>query len=178
MRIDTIIRKVIELGLDLGTKDAVKATLEALDADTALLDEVYIGVKNELNKKAFSRVPVKERALFISHCLRNSKLCKAEMTEMGYVCKRCGSCVIDRILAEAERLGYKTYIVPGGSMVFEIVKKTRPKACFGVACYPEVEEAIARLARVGIPTRAVPLSKAGCIDTKVDVERVLKTMNI
>jgi hypothetical protein len=178
MSIDTIVRKIIELGLDLGTKDAVKATLEALDADTSLLDEVYIGIKNELNRKAFAKVPVSERALFISHCLRHSKLCKAEMTEMGYICKRCGSCVICQILEEAERLGYKAYIVPGGSMVFDIVKKTQPKACFGVACYPELEEAIGKCARMGIPTRAVPLTKAGCIDTKVDVERVLKALNI
>lgn len=178
MSIDTTIRKVIELGLDLGTKDAVKSTLEALNADTSLLDEIYIGIKNELNKKAFARVPCNERALFISHCLRDSKECKAEMTEMGYVCQRCGACVIKRILDEADRLGYKSYIVPGGSMIFEIVKKTQPLACFGVACYPEVEEAIGKLARAGIPTRAVPLSRAGCIDTKVDVERVLKALDI
>jgi hypothetical protein len=178
MSIDNIIRKAIELGMDLGTKDAVKSTLEALDADTALLDEFYIGIKNELNKKAFARIPCNERALFISHCLRNSKVCKAEMTEMGHICQRCGSCDINKILDEAERLGYRTYIVPGGSMVFDIVLKTQPLACFGVACYQEVEEAIAKLARAGIPTRAVPLSKSGCIDTKVDVERVIKALNI
>ena len=100
------------------------------------------------------------------------------MTDEGYVCKRCGSCDINRILEEAGKLGYRSYIVPGGSMVYKISEKYQPKAAFGVACYYELEEAISKLARAGIPTRSVPLSKAGCVNTKVDVERVIKTLNI
>ena len=110
--------------------------------------------------------------------MRQTPECPAEMTEEGYVCKRCGACDIARIVDEAENLGYKTFIVPGGSMVFKICDKYRPQACFGVACYYELEEAISKLARAGIPTRSVPLSKTGCVNTKVDVERVIKTLKI
>ena len=102
----------------------------------------------------------------------------AELTDEGYICKRCGACDIDRIMEEADNLGYRTFIVPGGSMVFKICAKYRPKAAFGVACYYELEEAISKLSRVGISTRSVPLSKAGCVNTKVDVERVIKTLKI
>ena len=178
MSIDSTVRRLIEMGLDLGTKDAVKSTLELLGADTDYVDEIYITMKNHLNHKEFAAVPPAERALFISHCLRNISVCKAEMTEMGYVCKRCGGCDIDRILDEADRIGYKSYIVPGGSMVFTIVEKTRPRACFGIACYVELEEAIVKLSRVGIPIRVVPLTKTGCVNTKVDLERVIKTLRV
>ncbi|MDO9537964.1 MAG: DUF116 domain-containing protein [Thermoplasmata archaeon] len=178
MSIDKHVKRLIELGIDLGTKDAVKSTLEALGADTDYINEIYISLKNHLNQKAFAAIPPNQRALFISHCLRNISVCKAEMTDMGYVCKRCGSCDINPILDEADRLGYKSFIVPGGSMVFKIVEKVRPRACFGVACYYELEEAISKLSNVGIPTRSVPLSRTGCVNTKVDVERVIKTLNI
>ena len=178
MIIDEIVNKIIELGLDLGTKDAVKSTLEALDADTNLLDEVYISLKNRLNLKSFAKTEYQERALFLPQCMRNSMKCIAELTEDGYVCKRCGSCSIPKILDVAEKLGYKCYIVPGGSMVFKLVKETVPKACVGVGCYYEVEEAIARLARVGIPTQGIPLTTTGCKDTTVDVDRVIKILQI
>ncbi|MBA3045888.1 MAG: DUF116 domain-containing protein [Candidatus Thermoplasmatota archaeon] len=178
MSIDKSVKRLIELGIDLGTKDAVKSTLEALGAETSYIDEIYITLKNHLNMRAFAAVPPNQRLLFISHCLRNISVCKAEMTEDGYVCKRCGSCDINPILDEADRLGYRTFIVPGGSMVFKIVEKYRPKACFGVACYYELEEAISKLSNAGIPTRSVPLSKTGCVNTKVDVERVIKALNV
>jgi len=178
MSIDSSVKRLIELGIDLGTKDAVKSTLEALGAETDYIDEVYITLKNHLNQKAFAAVPPGQRYLFISHCLRNLDVCKAVMTEEGYVCGKCGGCDIFRIVTEAEKLGYRIFIVPGGSMVIKIVEKYKPNACFGVACYYELEEAISKLSMAGIPTRAVPLSKTGCVNTKVDVERVIKTMHI
>ena len=178
MSIESNVKRLIELGIDLGTKDAMKSTLEALGAETKYIDEIYISLKNHLNEKAFASIPPGERALFISHCLRNVEVCKAEMTDDGYICKRCGGCDIDRILEEADKIGYMSFIVPGGSMVFKIAEKYKPKACFGVACYYELEEAISRLSRLKIPTRSVPLSKTGCINTKVDVEKVIYVLNI
>ncbi len=178
MSIERDVRRLIELGIDLGTKDAVKSTLEALGAETDYIEEIYLAFKNHLNQKEFAAVPTNQRAVFISHCLRNIAVCKAEMGEDGYVCKRCGGCDIDKIVGEAERLGYMFFIVPGGSMVFKLAEKYKPKACFGVACYFELEEAISKLTRAGIPIRAVPLSKTGCVNTKVDVERVIKALNI
>lgn len=176
--IDEIIKKLIERGIDIGTKDAVKSALQIIEADTSLIDDVYIGLKNKLNYTSFSRVAYSQRAIFLPQCLRNSVKCQAELTEMGYVCKRCGACCLPEILDEAEKLGYKSYIVPGGSMVFNIVKSTQPKACIGVGCFPELEDAIAKLGRVNIPTQGVPLSRAGCKDTEVDVKRVISALNI
>ena len=178
MSIERNVKRLIELGIELGTKDAVKSTLEALGSDTDYLDEIYVTLKNHLNAKAFAAVPPYERILFLSHCMRKTPECPAEISEEGYICKRCGACDIAGIIDEADRLGYRTFIVPGGSMVFKIAEKYKPQACFGVACYYELEEAISKLARVGIPTRSVPLSKTGCVNTKVDVMRVIKTLKI
>jgi hypothetical protein len=178
MIIDEIVVKVLEMGLDIGTKDAVKNAMDAIDADTRFVDEVYIGIKNRLNLKAFLKVEVSRRAVFLPQCLRSSTSCKAELSEFGYTCKRCGACPIPKILDAAGERGYKIYIVPGGSMVFNIVKKTQPLACIGVGCYPELEDAIAKLGRAGIPTQAVPLLRDGCKDTQVDVERIIKVLRL
>jgi len=176
MSAESLVRRLVEMSMDLGTRDAVKSALEVIGSDTEYVDEVYIRLKNSINQRAFFNSPKNEKALFISHCLRKTPGCPAEMTENGYICKRCGACDIAEILEQSEKLGYTCYIVPGGSMVSNIVKKTNPKACFGIACYTELEEAIGKLARMGIPTRGVPLTKEGCINTKVDLERVRKVL--
>ncbi|KYK29551.1 MAG: hypothetical protein AYK23_05040 [Candidatus Proteinoplasmatales archaeon SG8-5] len=178
MSIENVVNKIIELGIDIGTKDAVKSALQGIKADTALVDDVYIAVKNKLNLKAYAKVPKNERALFLPQCLRNSQKCIAELTDKGYVCKRCGACSIPKILDVAEKLGYDTYIVPGGSMVLNIVKNKRPKAVAGVGCYQEVEEAIAKVSLLNIPSQGVPLSKDGCKDTEVDLERIINVLRI
>ena len=176
MTLESTVRRLIEMSIDLGTRDAVRYALEVIGSDTEHANEVYISLKNHINQKIFFSIPANERILFISHCLRKTPECPAEITEDGYVCKRCGACDIAEILEEADKLGYNSFIVPGGSMVFKLVKKFRPKACFGIACYYELEEAIGKLARMRISTRTVPLLKTGCINTKVDVDRVKKTL--
>lgn len=178
MSIENVVNKLIELGIDLGTKDAVKSALQGLNADTSMVDDIYISVKNRLNLKSYSKVPRNERVLFLPQCLRHSTRCIAELTDTGYVCKRCGACSIPNILDEAEKHGTKVYIVPGGSMVFKIVKTTRPKACAGVGCYQEVEEAISKISLLKIPTQGIPLTKDGCKDTEVDLERVFNVLRI
>lgn len=178
MSIEKVVNKIIELGIDLGTKDAVKSALQGIKADTSLVDDVYISVKNRLNLKAYSSVPRNKRVLFLPQCLRNSQKCIAEFTDSGYICQRCGACDIPKILDVAEGLGYSIYIVPGGSMVLNIVKDKKPKAVAGVGCYQEVEEAIAKISLLNIPSQGIPLSKDGCKDTEVDLERVFMVLRI
>ncbi len=167
------IKRLLETGMDLSTKSAVKTALGVLNMKGDLADDVFVKIKNELNREEFSKVPYDKRALFLPHCLRHAKLCEARVNGVGYECRECGRCKIYGLKKEAEKLGYKVYIVPGGSMVFKILKKTKPKAVAGVACYFELEQAIEKLSRAGIPHLSVPLSKDGCKNTKVDVKSVM-----
>ena len=176
MLIDDLINRLLGLGIELGTKDAVKAALQFIGADTSTIDEVYVEMQNRINKKNFSKVPYNERALFLSHCLKDSEKCKAGMSENGIICEECGFCDISKIKQEAEKLGYKVYIVPGGSMVFKIIQRTEPKACVGVACYYELEEAFEKLTIVGMPFQGIPLLKDGCRDTEVEIQRVIDVL--
>jgi hypothetical protein len=174
-----LIARLMALGADLSSKTAVKRALSFIGEDAdELVDQIYVSVKNNANRSDFLRTPVSERALFLPQCLRNPEKCGAKLTEQGYVCERCGSCPISEILGYAESLGYKhVYIVPGGSMVIKILRNNGSvKAALGVACYPELSEAIERLST--FHTLAVPLLKTGCVNTEVDVERVKQLLRL
>jgi hypothetical protein len=59
-----------------------------------------------------------------------------------------------------------------------IIKNARPKAILGIACYDEAMMALAKTSEYGIPTQAVLLRKAGCVNTKVDLDDVLASFNL
>ncbi len=170
------IRKLLNLGMDLSTRNAVKSALSFLEINEELADEAYVNIKNDFNRKAFASAPFNKRILFLPQCLRNSKKCTAELTDKGYICRECGECSIKNIKREAEKLGYKVYVVPGGSMVFKIMIKEKPKAVAGVACYFELSEAIEKCSRAGVPSQGVPLKKSGCKDTRVSEKEVIEML--
>ncbi len=112
---------------------------------------------------------MEKRLIFLPQCLRNSKNCQAELTEKEYVCKKCGSCDIAEIVETAEKLGYKhLYIVPGGSMIYRILKSLEMDsfACLGVACLPELCEASERLTLKDIPHQCVPCERRDVLTLK------------
>ena len=73
-------------------------------------------------------------------------------------------------------------MVPGGSLVKKILKEKVPKgeikAAIGIACWPELAEASEKLSILKIPLQAVPLLRAGCINTIVDIKRVKEVLEI
>lgn len=175
---DKLVRRLIELGADVGTKSALKSALAILGKDDARIDEIYVRVKNQVNLPRMKEIPKTDRALFISHCLRNSKKCIAKMNGFGYECKHCENCKISGIIIAAKKLGYSVYIVPGGSMVFKIITEKKPKAVMGVACYVELEQGMENAGRLNLPNMGVPLSKDGCKDTRVNVKKVIEMLNV
>ncbi len=163
------IQKLIGLGVDLSTKKALKAALKILGIKPENVDKLYIELKNNIHKKGFDLVPPKDKIVFLPQCLRNSKKCKAKLTKYGYVCVECGACKVFKIKNKAEKLGYRVFIVPGGSMVLNIIKKEKPKAVLGVAC---INEIVTALEEIKIPTYGVELLRDGCVDTDVDLNEV------
>ncbi|KPU63425.1 hypothetical protein EP1X_03545 [Thermococcus sp. EP1] len=183
MSIENTIAKLASIGADLSTRNAIRIALSLISEDEELTDQIYVEIKNKAHKEEFIKVPVEKRAIFIPQCLRNVKECPAEFGEYGWECTKCGKCPIGEIIEHAEKIGYKhIYIVPGGSLVKKVLKEKVPrgeiKAALGIACWPELAEANEKLSILKIPLQAVPLLRAGCINTLVDVERVKEAMEI
>lgn len=128
------------------------------------------------DKQKFNVIPVKERAIFLPHCLCSVN-CKAKRTEEGVNCINCGNCKIGSFKEEAENKGYKVFIVPGASMVKKIIEKHKFKAVLGVACLPELKQGIKLMKQKGIISLTVPLLKDGCVNTEVDWKKIEKIIN-
>ena len=172
----TMIQRLIGLGVDLSTKKALKAALGILGLSPENIDHLYIELKNEIHKNAFGKIQPRYKIVFLPQCLRKASRCKARLGEDGYECVACSKdCKASEIKRLGEAAGYRVFIVPGGSMVAKIVAKYKPRAYAGVACMKELVMAAEELK---IPARGIELSKDGCVETDVDMEKVKAALNL
>ena len=168
-----IIQRLISLGVDLSTKRALKGALKILGMRPENIDNLYIELKNDIHKEKFNRIQPEKKILFLPQCLRNSKRCKARLGESGYQCVDCCNCKASQIKKQAGALGYSVFIVPGGSMVSKITKRVRPEAVAGVAC---IKELVMALDELRVPTQSVQLSRDGCVDTDIELDRIMDVL--
>ncbi|MFA7563443.1 MAG: DUF116 domain-containing protein [Methanoculleus sp.] len=145
----------------------VKAFCKLLGLDDKDLVTFFITLRNTMNSKAFSEVPVEKRAVFIPHCLRSAE-CPAHLTPEGLKCRNCGRCAVGENVAWLERAGYRVFIIPGSTFIKRIVKKYRPEAIIGVGCLMEVKDGIDMADRIGIIAVGVVNFKDGCVETVAD----------
>jgi hypothetical protein len=132
-RIKESVAETVDRATHLDVAGATQAIAKKFGLNQRLINYTHIELRNKLNEYGFKSTPYNERILFLPHCLRNSRDCKAESTAEGLRCKRCGKCDIAALLAIADELGYASaYVVPGGSMMQKIIRKEKPKATFGV----------------------------------------------
>lgn len=155
-----------------------KVQLELEIEDENLRNFTFIEAGNVLNQDAYEYVRQTDRIVLIPHCLRDAENCIAPIDEDGYHCKKCGACIIAEITQAAEDRGIKWYMVGGGSHAIKVVKNAHPRAVFGIACFDDAKLAVDKIGEYGIPTQAVLLSKAGCINTEVEIDRVLAKLDI
>jgi hypothetical protein len=136
-----------------------------------------IRMRNQLNRERFSRVPMKDRAVFLPQCLRSSE-CPSHLTTEGLVCKRCMRCDIGRSIDELEAQGCKVFIVPGSTFLTRMVKKYRPKAIIGVGCLMEVKEGLDMLERKNLLGMGVVTTKDGCVETTLDWSALMEAVTL
>lgn len=169
-----LIQKLISSGSDLSTRKALKKAMSAIGANPENIDKIYVDVKNSIHNEEFRNIPAKDKIIFLPQCMRHPSKCKAKLGKYGYECQHCGSCKITKIVKEGEKRGYRIFIAPGGSMVFKVIKELQPKAALGVAC---LKELVMAHEEIPIPTQSVELSRDGCINTDVDIRKVLDKMD-
>jgi hypothetical protein len=138
-----------------------------------VVSRLVVEVRNRLYRDRFDRTPYEQRAMFIPQCLRSPQ-CPAPLTPDGIRCLDCGRCGIGKIKGEAESLGYKVFIAPGGSLIKRMLKKYNSQAVLGVGCPMEVKEGTEKMASYGVPVQGVILERDGCVDTRVDVVKLLE----
>lgn len=174
-RIRGLVAQAVSFGLNVSPTDLASK----LSKETGIKDEKWvqftsIEIINKVHGELYSRTKKSDRIVFIPHCLRNVKTCKATISEEGYRCAKCGGCVIQSIVEECEKNNTKYFMVAGGSIVMKLIDKYQPKAVIGVACYNELKMALEKTGERHLTTQVVLLSKDGCVNTEVNLKEVIE----
>jgi hypothetical protein len=153
--------------------------LNLSDAVVVIQDLIDLQAINLVERKKFLKT--KKRAVFLPHCSRRfmDSRCKAVFDETlpSYVCAHCSpDCLVNKADSVAKRSGYDVYVLPGGSCVAKILKKSRYEGIVGVACGEEIRVSTGTLQDAGVAAQAVPLIKNGCSNTVFNMETLIKTL--
>jgi hypothetical protein len=171
-----LVQKLLSTGADLSTRKTLKNTLNYLGIKPENIDRLYIELKNSMFSERFRRIDPKDKLIFLPQCLRNARTCKAVLSPIGWGCVKCSghnTCKVFRIKQKAESLGYRVFVVPGGSMVFKLISELKPKAVIGVACIKELVMAVEELK---VPAQGVLLNRDGCVNTDVSLKDVFSVL--
>lgn len=178
-RIKEAIAEAIDSTAHLDAALAAQAIAKKLGLNDRLVNYTHIEARNKLNEYGYKATPFSERILFLPHCLRDSRHCKAKSTEEGLQCRHCGKCEISELIGISKELGYaNAFVVPGGSLVQKLVRKHKPKATVGICCYHEANLAFDALKGTKIHPQVVLLLQDGCKDTKANIAEVREKMEM
>ena len=178
-KIQVAVARLLDSGAHISVASSTEFIAKKLGLSDRWINFTHTEFRNKLNELEYKKTPFKNRIVFLPHCLRNLKECKAEHDDEGLKCKYCGKCKIGTLKKMAEDLGYGgCYTCPGGSMVTKIILNKKPKAVLGVCCFDEAQMAFDKLQGTGIAAQAVLLSKSGCKDTDVNIEEVREKMEL
>jgi len=152
--------------------------LERNEEDNRVLEiEFY----NSTVRERFEMSSPFRRVLIIPHCMKRSSACKGSYTESGFNCVYCTkNCPTYRLRTFAEVLGYRVFVAPGTNILNKFMDANSPEGIVYVACYEELVSGLnlIRHKRPDTPTMVVTLSKTGCSNTMVDIEKVKEILRI
>ncbi|MCD6434120.1 MAG: DUF116 domain-containing protein [Candidatus Diapherotrites archaeon] len=170
-RIKRAVAEFLDVTTNLDISEATQVVAQKLGLNERWTKYTHIEFRNKLNELAFRETPLEKRAVFLPHCIRKQNKCKGKYGKFGLECKGCGACQIAELIRISKEIGYKDiFVVPGGSMVIKIIKKIKPKAALGVACYNELNLAFNALRKLGVAAQGVLLLKEGCSETFTNIE--------
>lgn len=153
-------------------KEHADKFMELAEVDAKYRDFVGVLLNNELWREQLAGIPFERRLLLIPKCLRVEDKCPAPFDEFGLLCKTCGLCTIQDLLAEAEKLGYATLVAEGSAIVMSLIQTGKIEAIVGVSCISVLERAFPYMEAAAVPGVAVPLLQDDCINCTVDLDWV------
>ncbi len=140
-------------------------------SDTRVLDKWMASLKNRAYQSDFART--KKRILLAPHCMRSLD-CPAYSTQTGIQCKSCGKCVFTQLKKDAEKYGYKVFVLTGSSYVKNILKMEAADGVLLIACDYELNKVMRALKGKGVVSYGIPMERDGCFGTEVNYQNVLQ----
>ena len=136
------------------------------------IERSFIAVSNQIIHQRHIRVPADRLLVVTPHCLQLAT-CPHKITRDPMAnCQRCGGCDIGALVQLAEEMGFHFFVVTGGTLARQTVKKIRPKAVMAIACERDLTSGIQDV----YPLPAVGVlnirPNGPCYNTHVDIEQV------
>ena len=136
------------------------------------IEKSFIAVSNKIVHERHLKVSPEQLLVVTPHCLQLAT-CPHKITRDPMAnCQRCGGCEIGALVSLAEEMGFHFFVVTGGTLARQTVKKIKPKMVLAVACERDLTSAIQDI----YPLPAVGIMNirpnGPCYNTHVDIELV------
>ena len=140
--------------------------------DRRKIERSFIAVSNQIIRRRHIKVPPDRLLVVTPHCLQLAD-CPHKITRDPMAnCKRCGRCNIGELVTLAEEMGFHFFVVTGGTLARQTVKKIRPQAVLAIACERDLTSGIQDV----YPLPAVGIMNirpfGPCYNTRVDMAQV------
>lgn len=156
---------------------AIKSICAIFGLEEDDLTIFFIQLHNRMSEDDFANIDMKDRAIFLPHCLRSSK-CPATLTMEGLFCQHCGMCDLDNSIKELEEMGYRVFVVPGSTFIGRMVKKHMPRAIIGVGCLREIRDGLEFADNIGVVVMGVINRTDGCVETLANWPELMKVASL
>jgi hypothetical protein len=140
-------------------------------SDPRILDKWMVSLKNIAHRNDFKRT--QNRIILAPHCMRAMD-CPAHSTENGIQCISCGKCVFARLGRDAQKYGYRLFIITGSSFVKHVLKDHTIDGALLIACDYELNKVMMALKGTRIVTYGVPMLNDGCYNTQVEYNDIIR----
>lgn len=139
------------------------------------MGRTLISLNNLLLRLRGRRYRPEEVLLLFSSCLQRSG-CECNIRESLANCRRCGQCVVGRLLDLAEERGTRVFMATGGRLAAAQARDPAVKAVVAVACSKELSEGLK--ATFPKPSALLEISTPNgpCKDTQIDVDIVRRAL--
>jgi len=143
-------------------------------SDPKILDKWMVSLKNIAHRNDFRKT--KNRIVVAPHCMRSMD-CPAHSTQNGIQCISCGKCIFEKLSTDAQKYGYKLYIITGSSFVKHILHEGETDGALLIACDYELNKVMQALKNTKIITYGIPMLNDGCYNTQVDYNDIIKAFD-
>jgi geranylgeranyl pyrophosphate synthase len=129
---------------------------------------LMVELHNRAWRDTVAAIPADKRILLMPKCMSRTGACRAEVDELGLLCRRCMSCTIPELQEKANAQGTLSMVAEGFTSVIPLIENRVVDAVIGVGCLDSLEKAFPLLINHAVAGLAVPLNSDGCRDTTVD----------
>lgn len=148
---------------------------KAFGIDKDRIRRSFVEVHNQLVQVKREEILPRRLLLLLPHCLQYSD-CKYKITSRVDNCRRCGRCMIGKLLDLRDEFGFRMGVATGGTLARRIVKETKPQAIVAVACERDLTSGIQDVS--GIPVLGVvnECPEGPCVNTQANLDKIRESI--